>query len=454
MNKDQLKVFIKENTDNYTIQLRRHHSELYIEIDKLYNFNTFGEKLYHFLYGDDCGKCEICNNLCKFDGLHKGYRQRCSYKCLAENRHRVSNEVRKCVICNKEFEIYKKREKTTCSNECLLKLNASPETCEKRMISLKKSMMEKYGVSHSSYLPDFAKTVKQTKLERYGDENYTNVNKMRQTKSEKYGDEWFNNIKKGKQTKLERYGDENYNNREKFRTTNMELYGVKYPIQSSFFKDKQKNTFLEKFGGIGLQSPELKEKIYTTNLLKYGYKVPTQNKDVIENAKRTWYNKMYEILITTDRLENKVKPLFSKEEYFGSKEEYKFLCLKCNAEFIGGVEDGKVPRCLICYPFTPNFSKPEIEVLEFLKDIGIPENDIITHNRKILDGLELDFYLPKFNLAIEFNGMIWHSECMGNKNKFYHINKTEKCEKLNIKLIHIFEYEWETKKEILTYSTR
>jgi len=310
-------------------------------------------------------------------------------------------------------------------------------------------MLEKYGVNHSSKIPGFSAKLKQTKMERYGDENYVNIEKSKQTKMERYGDENYVNVEKNKQTKMERYGDENYNNREKFKVTNMKLYGVKYPIQSLFFKDKQKNTFLERFGGIGLQSPELKEKIYATNLSKYGYEVAIQNKDVIENLKRTWYDKIYDLLINTDRLENKVKPLFSKEEYLGSKEEYKFLCLKCNAKFIGKIEDGKVPRCLTCYPFTTNYSKPEIEILEFLKDIGISENDIITHDRKILGGLELDFYLPKFNMAIEFNGMIWHSEFMGNKNKSYHINKTEKCEKLNIKLIHIFEYEWETKKEII-----
>lgn len=446
---DELKRFVGNNKDNYGIQLKRHHSQIYGEIDGKYEFDTFGQKLYHFIYGDDNGKCEMCGEQCKFDGIHKGYRKRCSYACMGRSKYSNSHEKRHCVICGNEFEIYKNREKTTCSNECLLELNRSDEVNKKRMASLKKSMIEKYGVSHSAYLPDFGKKTKQTKLERYGDENYVNLEKSKQTKLERYGDANYVNVEKNKQTKLERYGDANYNNREKFKTTNMELYGVKYPIQSLFFKNKQRNTFMEKFGGIGLQSPELKEKIHNTNLLKYGYKTAIQNENVIEGLKRTWYDKTYEMLMTTDRLENKVKPLFSKEEYFGSKEKYKFLCLKCNVEFVGTIEDGKVPRCLTCYPFITNYSKPEIEIMDFLKSIGISENDIITHDRKILGGLELDFYLPKFNIAIEFNGMIWHSEFMGNKSKLYHINKTEKCEALNIKLIHIFEYEWETKKEII-----
>ena len=50
-------------------------------------------------------------------------------------------------------------------------------------------------------------------------------------------------------------------------------------------------------------------------------------------------------------------------------------------------------------------------------------------------------------LAIEFNGIYWHSELY--KNNRYHIEKTELCEKLNIDLIHIFEDDWNYKKEIV-----
>ena len=432
MNKEELKDFISKNIDNFAIQLKRHHNQLYDEIDKLYNFPKFAEKLYVYINGEQSvGFCKVCNKKTQFDGYWKGYpRIYCSYTCRSKEKSDKANEIRNCVICGSEFRIYKKREKTTCSNECLLKLNATKEVNDKRQISLKTTMMKRYGVNHPSKLLDFKNKVKLTKLERYGNENYVN-------------------IEKGKETKLMKYGNENYNNREKFINTNIDLYGVKYPIQSEYFKRKQKNTFLEKFGGIGLQSSQLKEKIYNTNLLKYGFEIATKNKVIIENSKRTWYDKIYDALINTDRLENKVKPLFSKLEYEGSKKDYKFLCLKCNNDFIGKIEDGKIPRCLKCYPFVINYSKPELEIFEFLKNEGILESDIIIHDRKILKGLELDFYLPKFGLAIEFDGMIWHSELIGNKINKYHLNKTEECEQLGIQLIHIFEYEWETKKEII-----
>ena len=44
--------------------------------------------------------------------------------------------------------------------------------------------------------------------------------------------------------------------------------------------------------------------------------------------------------------------------------------------------------------------------------------------------------------------MIWHSEKFG-KDKNYHLNKTELCEKQGIRLIHIFEDEWLCKQNIL-----
>jgi len=61
----------------------------------------------------------------------------------------------------------------------------------------------------------------------------------------------------------------------------------------------------------------------------------------------------------------------------------------------------------------------------------------------------LDLYLPELNIAIEFNGLYWHSEVSGKKYKNYHVNKTKKCEESNIQLIHIFEDEWKYKTDII-----
>jgi hypothetical protein len=90
-------------------------------------------------------------------------------------------------------------------------------------------------------------------------------------------------------------------------------------------------------------------------------------------------------------------------------------------------------------------SEDEIEIEEFIKSLGI---NYIICDKKILNGAELDIYLPDFNIAIEYNGLYWHSEKQG-KHKNYHLDKTNLCIKNNIRLIHIFSDEWRTKKTII-----
>ena len=47
--------------------------------------------------------------------------------------------------------------------------------------------------------------------------------------------------------------------------------------------------------------------------------------------------------------------------------------------------------------------------------------------------------LPDYSLGIEFNGSYWHSENFKPSN--YHLEKTEACEKKNIQLLHIFDFD-------------
>lgn len=64
----------------------------------------------------------------------------------------------------------------------------------------------------------------------------------------------------------------------------------------------------------------------------------------------------------------------------------------------------------------------------------------ILGDKTLLDGQELDIYIPDKRFAIEFNGTYWHSDLF--KDKYYHQKKTIDCAKRGIQLLHIFEYEW------------
>lgn len=90
-------------------------------------------------------------------------------------------------------------------------------------------------------------------------------------------------------------------------------------------------------------------------------------------------------------------------------------------------------------------SSYEIELQNFLKayDVGFETN------RQILIGKEIDILIPSINLGIEFDGLLWHSEFYGKKDKNYHLNKTILCNQKGYSLIHIFEDEYVNKKDIV-----
>ena len=91
----------------------------------------------------------------------------------------------------------------------------------------------------------------------------------------------------------------------------------------------------------------------------------------------------------------------------------------------------------------------EDDICTWLKE-ELNINTIIKHDRKIIEGQELDIYIPDKNVVIEFNGNYWHSSEVIN-DKFYYFNKSYLCEQKGIRLIHIYEYQWEdsVKREIL-----
>ena len=135
-------------------------------------------------------------------------------------------------------------------------------------------------------------------------------------------------------------------------------------------------------------------------------------------------------------------PLFTKDEYTGVKDnkQYNFECDICKNKFKDTLDNGKFPLCRVCNPrllFHPN-KKFENEFFEFLQSI-VTEH-IISNDRKIIYPKEVDFYIPELNVAIELDGLYWHSEIY--KTNKYHIEKTTSLKNKGIRTIHIFEDEW------------
>lgn len=80
-------------------------------------------------------------------------------------------------------------------------------------------------------------------------------------------------------------------------------------------------------------------------------------------------------------------------------------------------------------------SKPELELKDYVQSIY--DGEVTRAN----DGkYELDIYMPDKRVGIEYNGNYWHS--LKNKSKTYHYDKSRHYEEKGIRVIHIWEYEW------------
>ena len=269
--------------------------------------------------------------------------------------------------------------------------------------------------------------IKKTNIEKYGVENPSQNNEIKEKK---------------KQTSIKNWSVEcplqNKKVREKTKQTNIEKYGVENVFQSEYIKEKIKKTTIEKYGcKYPSQNIEIRNKQRMTCLKKYGVENPNQNTNIKNKSRKKRICKLIpkvEKLLEYNNLE-----LLS--EYKRNRDLLKLKCLKCNIMFKSNyfnIQQG-YGKCPECFPRNLGYSNTEKELSEFIK--SIEQSEIIENSRNIIPPYELDIFIPDKNIAIEFNGLYWHSEGQG-KNKNYHLNKTELCESKNIQLIQIFEDEW------------
>lgn len=75
----------------------------------------------------------------------------------------------------------------------------------------------------------------------------------------------------------------------------------------------------------------------------------------------------------------------------------------------------------------------------------LPGEDITPTARSVVKNRELDMYVPGRGLAIEANGVYWHTEKFG-KTERYHASKAEACAEQGINLITIWEDDWKARR--------
>ena len=266
-----------------------------------------------------------------------------------------------------------------------------------------------------------------TLQQNYG-EGITNVSQLEshkksvsETWDSKTREEVESIVRSRKDTKLEKYGDENYCNSKKISETRKS------------FSDAKKL--------------EIHEKTKATNAQTYGVEYAWHLDEVKLKSKLRRRKSRYDNIILPNEI---AEPLFTFEEYVSDvNARFKWKCKKCGDVFECGVFEHQpyVARCLKCNPLTSFHSKNETAIVEFLKMNGC--EDIVENSRGIISPRELDIFIPSSNLAIEYNGIWWHSLANGTSVD-YHSSKSDACERLGIDLVHVLDHEWSHRQDLCT----
>ena len=226
---------------------------------------------------------------------------------------------------------------------------------------------------------------------------------------------------------------ENDETKQRREYTNIKKIGCKNPFQSEEIKSKIHSKLYELYGGIGVGSEVISNKIKNTNLMNIGVENPFENKKIIDSMIK---NKQQRIKLF--ELDNDCTERQHLIDIFGAgwlklEDELKCVWMDKGHKFILNSEIPKIKE----YAKLTRF-KSEHQLLEYIKTIY--SDDIEIHNRTIIKPKEIDIYLHKLNLAIEYNGDYWHNTDYKYTN--YHYDKTMLCGHKGIRLLHIFESDW------------
>lgn len=217
-------------------------------------------------------------------------------------------------------------------------------------------------------------------------------------------------------TKVAQYGN---NYQEHFdsikRKTNMEKYGVEFPLQSNSIRNKTIITQKERYGqGVGFQNNNIQLKGQNTLLAKYGNR--SGNAFVVPSIRS---------LITKD---------FLIEQHHILKLSLSTIAIQTGASLTFlryKMREYNLDIKLF------HSSGLETIITNFLDVHNISYNK----NDRQLIKYELDIVIPEFKIAIECDGLWYHSERYGYDNN-RHLLKRQLCEEQSFVLLHFFENDY------------
>lgn len=371
-----------------------------------------------YLKKDNEGVCNTCETPTKYISISKGYAKYCSAECSKSWDTRKENfkSFEKEHNCSKESYLIEKYGKSPLTGIPRIKFKGTKFISNTFIDSIEKTYDE-----YAYACKICAKKFKSNELLS------SHIYKTHNMSSEEYYNLYLRKsandgicISCGKPTKF--YGlEQGYKKHCSRECNNKDLEfrsKVSKTISSDDWQDAYKRKMMEKYGVDSYsKTPEFKNKVKTTfhsNIEKFEEENNcTLLWKLIEEYGQGWYN-----------------------QGIGHRIKHGFNVFILNDDI----------ELIKKYSSENHQSTFEVDIVEYIKSIY--SGEVIIQSRKIIPPLELDIYIPEKHLAIEVNGLHWHSTNSGTP-KNYHLNKTKLCEDLGIRLIHIFDIEWVNHKDIL-----
>ncbi len=303
-----------------------------------------------------------------------------------------------------------------------------------------------------------------------GDDN--SVKSKRHNTMSNKSDQQLSDIKlKRKSTRDAQSFEIKTKNNDKRTQTLIEKYGSieKY---YDYIKQKRINTNLERYGvANAFQNPEVKEKQINTIMLRYGVTNVFEHQDIQNKAKQAreqLYGDSIPLRVPSirEKFTNTMKEKYGNAHYWSSHisdEAFNILNDKeamselINNDKLSGMELALrldvVPSTVYKYAkqhsidlttdLQNNFVVRDIKTFIDSLQLSYIEND-----RTIISPKELDIVIEDKQIALEINGVYWHSELNG-KDSSYHIGKTNQAKEHGYRLIHIYDKEWYQQRNIV-----
>jgi len=333
-------------------------------------------------------------------------------------------------------------------NACKLKINVKCDICNNIKILSYHSYtrnIEKYGYYACTIKCSLEKR-KQTNIDTYGVEYYTQtpeyIIKTKNTKKEKYGDENYVNIEKQKQTNKKRFNKESYMSTDIFKVKKIESmikkYGVKHALQNNEIKEKWIQTNIDRYQSkCPLSNNNVKNKIKKTKLLKYN--------DECYNNRNKYKNTILEIYGVDNPMKDdgvKKKLLKTIIAKYGVN-HHMHIPEIVNKVFKNGLKIKNYKNTNLYYQ-----GSYEYDFLEkYYNIINIERGKSIKYMYN--NNLHIyypDFYLPELNLIVEIKSTKWYNEHL-EKN----IEKKKATIKSGYNFLFIIDKEYNTFEKLIQY---